>query len=509
MHRGHAPCWRRRTASCVLEKGAVGVRARRRAGDAPAAPPSSTGPPRTSADRGSPAVPGRRSGVVWAAARAPPKPRHARSSAADRSDPLAWLPSRAEPWSDMTASTGTRALTTPTGEADFKVADLSLAGFGRKEIQPRRARDARPDGAARGVRRRAAARRRPHRRLAAHDRADRRPHRDPDRARRRRPLGQLQHLLHPGPRRRGDRRRRAAPPRSPPASRSSPGRARRWRSTGGAPSGCSSSATSDGEVVGPNMLLDDGGDATLLVHLGTRFEADGAVPDTTDADSEEYGVILDVLRGTLAEDTRLLDPHRPGHQGRHRGDHHRRHAALRARPRRPAAVPGDQRQRLGHQEQVRQPLRLPALADRRHQPRHRRDDRRQGRRRLRLRRRRQGLRGVAARPGRPRDRHRDRPDLRAAGGDARLRGDHARRGDRQGRHHHHHDRQQGHHLGRAARPRPSTRRSSATSATSTTRSTWPAWPAPRASRGRRSSRRSTSGGSPTATRSSCSPRAGC
>ena len=43
-----------------------------------------------------------------------------------------------------------------------------------------------------------------------------------------------------------------------------------------------------GEVVGPNMLLDDGGDATLLVHLGTRFEADGVVPDTTDADSEEY-----------------------------------------------------------------------------------------------------------------------------------------------------------------------------------------------------------------------------
>src|SRR3954470_19030134 len=39
------------------------------------------------------------------------------------------------PWSDMTASTGTRPLTTPTGEADYKVADLSLAGFGRKEIQ--------------------------------------------------------------------------------------------------------------------------------------------------------------------------------------------------------------------------------------------------------------------------------------------------------------------------------------------------------------------------------------
>jgi adenosylhomocysteinase len=57
-----------------------------------------------------------------------------------------------------------------------------------------------------------------------------------------------------------------------------------------------------GTVVGPNMLLDDGGDATLLVHLGTRFEADGAVPDTTDSDSEEYGVILDALRSSLSED---------------------------------------------------------------------------------------------------------------------------------------------------------------------------------------------------------------
>ena len=65
---------------------------------------------------------------------------------------------------------------------------------------------------------------------------------------------------------------------------------------------------------------------------------------------------------------------------------------------------------------------MPPLADRRHQPRHRRADRRQGRGRLRLRRRRQGLRRVAARPGRPRHRHRDRPDLRAAGGDGRLPG---------------------------------------------------------------------------------------
>ena len=53
---------------------------------------------------------------------------------------------------------------------------------------------------------------------------------------------------------------------------------------------------------GPNMILDDGGDATLLVHQGTQFEAAGAVPDTTDADSEEYAVVLDTLRRSLAED---------------------------------------------------------------------------------------------------------------------------------------------------------------------------------------------------------------
>src|SRR5690242_17189786 len=56
---------------------------------------------------------------------------------------------------------------------------------------------------------------------------------------------------------------------------------------------------------GPNMILDDGGDATLLVHLGTEFEAAGAVPDTKDSDSEEYAVILEHLRKTLASDPKL------------------------------------------------------------------------------------------------------------------------------------------------------------------------------------------------------------
>ncbi|MGZ4616121.1 MAG: adenosylhomocysteinase, partial [Actinomycetes bacterium] len=56
----------------------------------------------------------------------------------------------------------------------------------------------------------------------------------------------------------------------------------------------------DGE--GPNMLLDDGGDATLLIHKGTQFEAAGVVPSTDESDSEEYGVILDLLRASLAKD---------------------------------------------------------------------------------------------------------------------------------------------------------------------------------------------------------------
>jgi adenosylhomocysteinase len=53
---------------------------------------------------------------------------------------------------------------------------------------------------------------------------------------------------------------------------------------------------------GPNMILDDGGDATLLVHKGVEFEAAGAVPATEDTDSHEYRVILDTLRASLAAD---------------------------------------------------------------------------------------------------------------------------------------------------------------------------------------------------------------
>jgi len=59
----------------------------------------------------------------------------------------------------------------------------------------------------------------------------------------------------------------------------------------------------DGKL--PNMILDDGGDATLLVHKGTEFESKGkgaaGIPATKDDDNEEYAAILDVLRRTISE----------------------------------------------------------------------------------------------------------------------------------------------------------------------------------------------------------------
>ena len=61
----------------------------------------------------------------------------------------------------------------------------------------------------------------------------------------------------------------------------------------------------DGET-GPNMILDDGGDATLLVHKGVEFEKAGAVPAATDADSDEYAIILGLLaRSVAAEPSRF------------------------------------------------------------------------------------------------------------------------------------------------------------------------------------------------------------
>ncbi|MFO7194092.1 MAG: adenosylhomocysteinase, partial [Thermocrispum agreste] len=53
---------------------------------------------------------------------------------------------------------------------------------------------------------------------------------------------------------------------------------------------------------GPNMILDDGGDATLLVHKGKQFEDAGVVPPADEENSEEWNIVLERLRASLAAD---------------------------------------------------------------------------------------------------------------------------------------------------------------------------------------------------------------
>ncbi|HSU36190.1 MAG TPA: adenosylhomocysteinase [Propionibacteriaceae bacterium] len=50
-----------------------------------------------------------------------------------------------------------------------------------------------------------------------------------------------------------------------------------------------------------NMILDDGGDATMLVHKGVEYEKTGEVPEPSDTDTEEWKVFLELVRRTLAE----------------------------------------------------------------------------------------------------------------------------------------------------------------------------------------------------------------
>jgi adenosylhomocysteinase len=53
---------------------------------------------------------------------------------------------------------------------------------------------------------------------------------------------------------------------------------------------------------GPNLILDDGGDATMLVHKGAEYEAAGAAPDPSTGESEEFVHFLTLLNASLAED---------------------------------------------------------------------------------------------------------------------------------------------------------------------------------------------------------------
>jgi adenosylhomocysteinase len=65
---------------------------------------------------------------------------------------------------------------------------------------------------------------------------------------------------------------------------------------------CTEQALTWPDHAGPTMLLDDGGDATMLVLRGAEYEAAGRVPDPTHSDSDEFGVFLGLLRHALADD---------------------------------------------------------------------------------------------------------------------------------------------------------------------------------------------------------------
>jgi adenosylhomocysteinase len=65
---------------------------------------------------------------------------------------------------------------------------------------------------------------------------------------------------------------------------------------------CTEQALTWPDGAGPNMILDDGGDATLLVHKGVEYEAAGAVPDPSTADNDEFRIILETLNRVFAED---------------------------------------------------------------------------------------------------------------------------------------------------------------------------------------------------------------
>jgi adenosylhomocysteinase len=66
---------------------------------------------------------------------------------------------------------------------------------------------------------------------------------------------------------------------------------------------------------GPNMVLDDGGDATMLVHKGAEYEEAGAVPSAAEDDPEEWQIVLSVLRDSLAADPRRWTNAAAGIQG--------------------------------------------------------------------------------------------------------------------------------------------------------------------------------------------------
>jgi adenosylhomocysteinase len=91
-----------------------------------------------------------------------------------------------------------------------------------------------------------------------------------------------------------------------------------------------------------NMILDDGGDATLLLHLGARAEKDPSV--LAKPTSEEETILFAAIKAKLASDPGWYSVRLAAVKGRHRGNHHRRASPLPDARQGRTALPGDQRQ---------------------------------------------------------------------------------------------------------------------------------------------------------------------
>ncbi|KAJ6830913.1 putative adenosylhomocysteinase [Iris pallida] len=258
---------------------------------------------------------------------------------------------------------------TSTGR-EYKVKDIVPGGLRPPRDRAGRGRDARAHVLPHRVRPFPALLGRPHHRLPPHDHPDRRPHRDPHRPRRRGPLVLLQHLLHPGPRRRRHRprlRRRLrlegrdppgvlvvhrARPRLGPRRRPRPHRRRRGRL----------------HPADPRGGQGRGGVREERDRAGPGLHGQRRVPDRAHHHQGRAGGGPHQVQEDEGEAGRRL-----------RGDHHRGQEAVTDAGQRDPALPGDQRQRLGHQEQVRQLVWMSPLSPRRTDEGHRCHDCRQGR----------------------------------------------------------------------------------------------------------------------------------
>ena len=150
--------------------------------------------------------------------------------------------------------------TATLNQTDFKVADMALAEWGRKEISIAESEMPGLMSIRRKYATEQAAEGRARHRVAAHDHSDGGADRDAGRSGRVGALGELQHFLHAGSRGGGDCGRRAF--------RCSRGRARSledywW---------CTYQALSHPGGKGPELIVDDGGDVTLLIHKGYELE---------------------------------------------------------------------------------------------------------------------------------------------------------------------------------------------------------------------------------------------